>query len=535
MPHSIFTRHGKRIASLLFVAVLAWLGSMPSYWQIDGFEQGRLIALGLIGLCFVTISLLPEHSTGKISIRRNLMFWVWGGLLLISAPFIILFALMGVNDIETVQIFIQGTHVSDALRVGSSEYLIEILIYTIALLTLATSSAWLMRRLKGFGWVLLLLSLCLANAHPLIRYIRYAVWPPAEHQLIEVARDVKAPEITGRPTAQKNLILLYLEGYEQNFFRIPALEDAVGPLARIGAAGQELKQVSQVSGSDFSIAGIVATQCGLPLLPSSLYSPSSSWEVISAVGFMPNVTCLGDILNADGYQLSFLVGSDASQYALRGFHTRHGYTRVIDENDVPENRKAGHSNLWGLTDDLMFEEASRELHRLAADEAPFVLSMLTQSTHGPNGFPSEQCRANRPENEHTMVSALACTALQVEGFLQEVEELGLSEDTITVVLSDHLSWPNGYTRTLEELGPRENFVVFVNSEAQIAANRPALALDLFPTILEALGYELRGGQANMGVSLTGDHPSLRDRLSLENIDAAFRGNRKLGNELWQIP
>ena len=53
--------------------------------------------------------------------------------------------------------------------------------------------------------------------------------------------------------------------------------------------------------------------------------------------------------------------------------------------------------------------------------------------------------------------------------------------------------------------------------------------------LEALGYRLRDGRANMGVSLLSGKPTLSETLTLDTLNAALDGNGALQQYLWDGP
>ena len=57
-------------------------------------------------------------------------------------------------------------------------------------------------------------------------------------------------------------------------------------------------------------------------------------------------------------------------------------------------------------------------------------------------------------------------------------------------------------------------------------------IDIYPTLLEALGYRLEGGRANMGVSLFAADQNLTERLGLGALNEAVQGNYRLQEYLW---
>ena len=76
-----------------------------------------------------------------------------------------------------------------------------------------------------------------------------------------------------------------------------------------------------------------------------------------------------------------------------------------------------------------------------------------------------------------------------------------------------------------------------NFEALISPSRTPSSCsapfeDIFPTILEILGYKLDDNTANLGVSLLSNKKTLAEELSLSELSIVFENSARLQRLLW---
>lgn len=58
-------------------------------------------------------------------------------------------------------------------------------------------------------------------------------------------------------------------------------------------------------------------------------------------------------------------------------------------------------------------------------------------------------------------------------------------------------------------------------------------IDIYPTTLEILGYELSGSRANLGVSLLGNSETLISEFGKTNLNRSISANTMLQRALWK--
>lgn len=113
-----------------------------------------------------------------------------------------------------------------------------------------------------------------------------------------------------------------------------------------------------------------------------------------------------------------------------------------------------------MNGDLLFETVGGELDFLASQEAPFVLAVLTLSTHGPDAYSDETCDTLK-DDATKIPEAISCTAKHVDDLIEKISELGLADTTVGAVISDHFAKRNTvYSELLAVGSARRNYVTF---------------------------------------------------------------------------
>lgn len=160
---------------------------------------------------------------------------------------------------------------------------------------------------------------------------------------------------------KRNLILIYAESIEDTYGN-PDLfgTDLLAPLRQLG--GQSFASYREAPGANWTIAAIVATQCGIPL---SVYSEYDIKRRGQERVFLPGASCLGDILQARGYRNVFLGGAPLSFSGKGAFLRDHGYQESYGRTQWKQlGATAEELNVWGLYDSALFKRARDKLETL---------------------------------------------------------------------------------------------------------------------------------------------------------------------------
>jgi len=471
---------------------------------------------------------------------------IWLGLLalVMVVPFTFIAVNFGYADFETVTIMASDVPVSDMVGVAVLDFA-RPLMETIATTGLLLIATWfLMRWLPGFVPILALIAVfSITTSHP-ASYAYGRIFPDPAMKMIGLA-DLEPPEIQAVPKKKPNLVLIYLESLERSYRDIPASSDAFADFGQMEDKGFSARNVGQIHGTHFSAAGHVATLCGVPMLPRGLSDPKKVKTAEDATrhgvaDFLPGVTCLGDILSEQDYDTTYINGADAELFAIAELMRSHGFASVRGLKTEPEHANSPSNNTWGVPDSELFKVGTEELDRLSAGSRPFALVLFTSSTHGPYGYLDPGCDYVPPikpaQADSLMPATIHCSGALVKGFLEELDRLNLTDDTVVALMSDHLVMANTMIKELKKVGDaRRNYVVILNDAGGIdgtVSDRAATMMDVYPTILEAMGFTLKNGAGNLGRSLLSGGDTLAETLGLDTVNRALFGNQEIRRSVW---
>lgn len=293
----------------------------------------------------------------------------------------------------------------------------------------------------------------------------------------------------GSPAAKpgKNLLLIYLEGLEMIYMNEAVFPGLTPNLQRLNDSGWVQQDMQQVQGTEWTMAGIASSLCGTPLV----YESSVTGNDVMFTRLLDQAHCLSDVLHSANYQQVFLGGASV-EFAGKGhFLMQHQYDQVLGHNQLLPRLPSGtQENGWGLYDQSLFDLAADEYARLASMGDPFNLTLLTVDTHHPAGDPSPDC-PRYSESDNSILQAVYCTDFLLNDFLGKIERLPGYEDTVVVLLSDHLSMRNdAYPLFPEGVKRRQYFnVLNVDTKDFANTNHVSTSMDVAPTLLDLLKVE----------------------------------------------
>ena len=310
---------------------------------------------------------------------------------------------------------------------------------------------------------------------------------PVDYQ--GIAQDYVRP--SARIQRPRNVVWIYGESLERTYMDPQAFTGLMPHLSRLAAQGLDVRDLGQVEGTGWTIAGMVASMCGVPLTAQA--GDENSLGRLER--FLPGAACLGDVLHRQGYATRFIGGADAAFAGKGRFLRSHGFDEVRDlawfrAQGVPER----HFSQWGVHDDVLLEQAWKEFEQLSRASRdtgkPFLLSALTMDTHHPAGHLPEACRGQRyqrPQGGKPMLDAIKCSDRLIGELVDRIRSSPWGGDTLVVVSSDHLAMPNELSDELADLH-RENLLLFLGqgiAPRRLSASRSS-TLDTGATVLQLL-------------------------------------------------
>jgi phosphoglycerol transferase len=106
---------------------------------------------------------------------------------------------------------------------------------------------------------------------------------------------------------QKSIIFIYAEGLERTYFDRDVFGDLLPNLRELSEDAHQFTNVYQASGTGWTIAGMIASQCGFPLIVRNRLASNTSIASIDRP--FDGEFCFADILKQRGYRTVFMGGA----------------------------------------------------------------------------------------------------------------------------------------------------------------------------------------------------------------------------------
>ncbi|MDZ7851462.1 MAG: sulfatase-like hydrolase/transferase [Halomonas sp.] len=415
---------------------------------------------------------------------------------------------------------------------GGGDRIGAAMLYTLSMLMLLASFTWLVRVDHRWRRGERLLAVALLASNPMLYGMgqRGAALVTEDGAWLE--RRYVEPIVLDAPRDPPNLLLLYLESIEGTYADQERFGDAYAHLEALGEKAVVFNGVRQVDNTGWTMAGMIASQCGTPLMPAGLLH-DSQFEPLGKV--VPGVDCLGDLLAERGYTLTYMGGA-SPRFAGKGvFYRDHGFDKVLGREElVPRLEDPGYVNSWGLYDDTLYDFTFEEIRRLDEQDGPWGLVNLSITGHAPSGYPARECRQRQGEFDGVdILYSVECSAWLARRLVERLKEADLLENTLVVIASDHLTMR---VSAWEQLVAGERDNTFMLLEEQLEPRRldvEASTMDILPTILEAMGFVIDWHRAGLGVSLLSGEPTLVEEHGLDTLNTRLREETALQERLWE--
>jgi phosphoglycerol transferase len=481
--------------SMLYVLAFSLPGLLSWLWFMGPVlfpVTSALVAVGLLG----------GGLSGRGGLLRRL-FWS-----------VVSFACFGLNVALAVSYYTIGRSYTDSFfhhirpdffLAGFQEHARMLVIGAAALVTSVLSYLWLTRRAAAVPRGLPALLAVALIWPPLADLADYALtaygyghpgswmvslghasphrdWPMPPS--VAKAGDVKL-------SPPKNLVVIYTESVEKAFYDLPTFAPLTPNLRRLRDGAVDFTHIRQATGVGWTIAGIVSSQCGVPLLDNLVLNPITG---LSEVPFRRQATlasavCLGDVLKANGYRTLWIAGTDLWFGGKREFLSYHGLENQIGAEEIAADfaarGKTAPRSSWGYFDSTIFGLAHEKFDEMAKGDGPFAVFMLTMDTHHPKPLPSPDCPAF---DDDPLRQALGCTDRNVAAFIDAIENSPEGANTLIVVASDHVAHRTSQSEEMPPLEQRFNtFYVRGTGLPPQKMGSDGTNLDIAATILDLLG------------------------------------------------
>jgi phosphoglycerol transferase len=330
------------------------------------------------------------------------------------------------------------------------------------------------------------------------------------------------------PANKRNLIYIYLESVENTLLArqnggmrdvsvMPELEAmALSPGYVNFSNNNTIGGALPLAGATWTVGSMTAQTSGLPLITDDVGPNDMSMRD----NFLPGAYTIGDYLNTQGYFQQLLIGSGASFGGRDKLFSQHGNYDILDYNKAKElGLIAPDYNVWwGYEDKKLFDFAKNELTK-ASLKQPFNFNMLTVDTHHLDGYPDASC-PKKFDRQYDNV--YACASLMVSDFINWLQQQPFYNNTTIVITGDHLGMQTDYFESIingqEYQRTTYNLIINPVKSTDNTKNREFSALDMYPTTLSALGYDIKGGALGLGVDLFSDNKTIFERYGVDFVN-----------------
>ncbi|HEY1843396.1 MAG TPA: phosphatidylglycerol--membrane-oligosaccharide glycerophosphotransferase [Buttiauxella sp.] len=437
---------------------------------------------------------------------RNL--WWFASILLILSLYIVLnvtlvasnyFTGEGINDA------VLYTLTSSMTGAGIGKYILPGAGVAVGLVVIFGLLTWILRRRKHhphhFGYSLLAIVLALASvdASSAFRQVVELVKSQTRSGDSDFGAYYKVPHgVINKP--KLNLVYIYGESLERTYFQPELFPDLAPELTGLKDSGMDFSHTGQLPGTDYTIAGMVSSQCGIPL-----FAPFEGNSSASMSSFFPKNICLGDILKASGYENYFMQGADLRFAGKDVFLQSHGFDHMYGAQELKTMvADPSYKNNWGYYDDTVLDEVYEKYIELSKARKRFSLFTLTVDTHHPDGFISKTCQRRSYTFDgkvNQSFSAVACSQEHIAKLIEKIKASPYFKNTVIVVSSDHLAMNNTAYKYLNKQ-QRDNlfFIIRGDKPEQKLIPVKRSTMDNGATVLDILGGDNYIGLGRSSIS-----------------------------------
>ena len=344
----------------------------------------------------------------------------------------------------------------------------------------------------------------------------------------------QTPSLQALSDKHPNLVYIFAESFETTYFDEKIFPSLVTQLRDLKEQSIYFSDIRQALGTSWTIAGMTSVMCGLPLVTPSTNAHSPQGNSMSKMSsFYSGATCLSDLLQKEGYTLSYRSGSSLAFAGVDKLYKTHHFSDVKGVKELKNVIKnPSYKNPWGLYDDTLLDIAFNDFKKFSSSKRKFAMFLSTMDTHHPYGHVSKSCqRQVYKEGDNSMLNAVACSDELIVKFIKQIQNSSYGKNTVIVVGSDHLAMHNMAIDDLTKGERRDLFMILPPSlqDAQ-TITKPATTLDIGATILPFLGYK---AQLGLGRDILSEEPTLMQ--GFDNLDKVLSAWSMEISKFWGFP
>ncbi|PMR80956.1 phosphatidylglycerol--membrane-oligosaccharide glycerophosphotransferase [Halomonas urumqiensis] len=481
------------------------------------------VAIGWMGLAWLLRWGKPANA------RPSRKVWPWSLLpIALMGLYVYLSDSFGIVELGAITFHLQAGMADH----GGNDRMLAAILYCLSMLALLVSFTWLVRHDHRWRLGERLLALALLAGNPLFYGMTQRGAAIVTDDGAWLNRRYVEPAILEAPERPPNLLILYLESIERTYADRSRFGDAYAHLSALGERAHVFEGVRQLDNTGWTMAGMIGSQCGTPLMPAGLLH-DSQFEPLERV--VPGVDCLGDLLADQGYRLTFMGGASTTFAGKGVFYEDHGFNEVLGREELrPRLDDPEYVNNWGLFDDSLYDMTLAKIRQLDGADTPWGLVSLSITGHAPNGYPAQACLDRQGEFDGIdILYSVECSGWLARRLIERLEDEGLLDNTLVVVASDHLTMRVSVWDQLIQSERDNTFMLLGDTIEPTRSHRESSIIDVFPTILEAMGFRINNHRAGLGTSLLSNRSTLLERHGMDELAERMREETGLQQRLWE--
>ena len=259
-----------------------------------------------------------------------------------------------------------------------------------------------------------------------------------------------------------------------------------------------------------TVRGLEAISASFPPIPSESIIKRPGGE---------HIATWGKVMRANGYHTSFLYGGYSRFDNMKTYFKGNGFA-ISDRLDIAE---PVFTNIWGVSDQDLFQHARSYFDSLARQKKPFFSIVMTTSNHSPFTFPKGI--AGIPPEGGGRNAGILYADYALRDFFTKAKNHSWYTNTLFVIVADHGARVYGAAQI--PIASYEIPLLFF-APGHIKPSQvqtPISQIDIAPTVLGLLGLPYKA--PFFGRNILADTPAPSVLLFNHNHDVALYRDEEL--------
>jgi len=247
------------------------------------------------------------------------------------------------------------------------------------------------------------------------------------------------------------------------------------------------------------------------------------------------VASLPNLLRPFGYQSAFFTPTHLNFENERQLISNIGFDEIVSKRDY-ESDEFEIVNYFGWEDRIMTQPILDWVDEQAAASLPMFLTIMTNVGHHdykpPRSWPVRSYGSPLGKQHNDYLNSLAYVDSFLNDLFASLDDRGVLDDSLVVIVGDHGEsfgehGKNHHMAVMYEESLRVPAIIYSSSAESRGESIPGIwqLPDIFPTIIDVLGYEMRNG-AVAGRSVFESAPKNRRVYFAGALDNSYLGLRE---------